>query len=174
MQDLHDDVIKWKHFPRYCPFVRGIHRSPVNSPHKGQWRGALMFSLICAWIKGWVIDREADDLRRHRGHYDVTVMSLKHTVWFVKLHVKSLTTEMGTRSLWLWSQGKLNHDRNHCHNNKSIGYLSDHVVSGLVWHIISIFAVLLNYVVMHYWVRKLSGDILKCLMRFFKSHFRYL
>ena len=33
---LHDDVIKWKHFPRYWPFVRGIHRSPVNSPHKGQ------------------------------------------------------------------------------------------------------------------------------------------
>ena len=43
----HDDVIKWKHFPRYWPFVRGIHRSPGNSPHKGQWRGALMFSLIC-------------------------------------------------------------------------------------------------------------------------------
>ena len=44
---LHDDVIKWKHFPRYWPFVRGIHGSPVNSPHKGQWRGALMFSLMC-------------------------------------------------------------------------------------------------------------------------------
>ena len=40
----HDDVIKWKHFPRYWPFVRGIHRSPVNSLYKGQWRGALMFS----------------------------------------------------------------------------------------------------------------------------------
>ena len=47
----HDDVIKWKHLPCYWSFVRGIHRSPVNSPHKGQWRGALMFSLICAWIK---------------------------------------------------------------------------------------------------------------------------
>ena len=46
----HDGVIKWKHFPRYWTFVRGIHRSPVNSPHKGQWRGALMFSLICVWI----------------------------------------------------------------------------------------------------------------------------
>ena len=42
----HDDVIKWKHFPRYWPFVREIHRSPVNFPHKGQWRGALMFTLI--------------------------------------------------------------------------------------------------------------------------------
>ena len=43
----HDDVIKWNHFPRYWPFVRGIHRPPVNSPHKGQWRGALMFFVIC-------------------------------------------------------------------------------------------------------------------------------
>ena len=69
-----DDVIKWKHFPRYWPFVRGIHRSPVNPPHKVQWRGALMFSLICVWIYGWVNNREAGDLRRYRAHYDVTVM----------------------------------------------------------------------------------------------------
>ena len=53
----HDDVIKWKHLPRYWPF----YRSPVNSPHKGQWRGALMFSLICVWINGWVNNREAGD-----------------------------------------------------------------------------------------------------------------
>ena len=72
---VHDDVIKWKQFPRYWPFVRGIHRSPVNSPHKGQWRGALVFSLICVWINGWVNNREAGDLRRYRVHYDVTVMS---------------------------------------------------------------------------------------------------
>ena len=70
----HDDVIKWKYFPRYWPFVRGIHRSPVNSPHKGQWRGALMFYFICVWINGWVNNREAGDLRRYRAHYDVTVM----------------------------------------------------------------------------------------------------
>ena len=70
----HDDVIKWKHFPRYWPFVRGIHRSPVNSQHKGQWRRALMFSLIWAWINGWVNNGEAGELRRHRAHYDVTVM----------------------------------------------------------------------------------------------------
>ena len=70
----HDDVIKWKHFPRYWPFVRGIHRSPVKSQHKGQWRGALMFSLICVWINGWVNNREAGDLRCNRAHYDVIVM----------------------------------------------------------------------------------------------------
>ena len=70
----HDDVIMWKHFPRYWPFVRGIHRSPVNSPHKGQWRGTLMFSLICVWINGWVNNRKAGDLRRYQAHYDVKVM----------------------------------------------------------------------------------------------------
>ena len=73
-QIIHDDVSKWKHFPRYWPFVRGIHRSPVNSPHKGQWRWALMFSFICAWINGWVNNREAGDLRLHRAHDGVIVM----------------------------------------------------------------------------------------------------
>ena len=72
----HDDVIKWKHFPRNWPFVREIHRSPVNFPHKGQWCGALMFSLIYAWINDWVNNREAGDLRRQHGHYDVIVMML--------------------------------------------------------------------------------------------------
>ena len=62
-------------FPRYWPFVRGIHRSLVISPHKGRWRGALMFSLICSWIKGWANNCEAGDLRRHRAHYDDTVMT---------------------------------------------------------------------------------------------------
>ena len=71
----HDDVIKWKHFPRNWPFVREIHRSPVNFPHKGQWRGALMFSLMYAWINDWVNNREAGDLRLQHGHYDVIVMS---------------------------------------------------------------------------------------------------
>ena len=67
----HDDVIKWKHFPRNWPFVREIHRW---APHKGQWRGALMFTLIYAWINDWVNNREAGDLRRQHGHYDVIVM----------------------------------------------------------------------------------------------------
>ena len=70
----HDDVIKWKHFPRYWPFVRGIHQSPVNSPHKGQWRRALMFPLICVGINGWINNRKAGDLRRYCAHYDVSVM----------------------------------------------------------------------------------------------------
>ena len=71
---VHDDVINWKHFPRYWPFMRWIHRLPVNSTHKGQWRGAFMFSLICAWINGWVNNREAVDLRRYRAYFGVTVV----------------------------------------------------------------------------------------------------
>ena len=53
------------------PLCGEFHRSSVNSPHKGQWRGALMFYLICAWTNGWVSNREAGDLRRHRTQYDV-------------------------------------------------------------------------------------------------------
>ena len=81
---IHDDVIKWKHFPLNWPFVRGIHRSPVNSLHKGLWRGTLMLSLICVWINDWVNNREAGDLRRNRAHYDVIVMSIHMSdVWMM-------------------------------------------------------------------------------------------
>ena len=71
---LHDDVTKWKHLPRYWSLVRGIRRSTATFPHKGQRRGALIFSLICSPINGWVNNREAGDLRRNRAHYDVNVM----------------------------------------------------------------------------------------------------
>ena len=81
----------WRHqmetFPRYWPFVRGIHRSPVNSPHKCQWCGALMFSLICVWINGWVNNREAGDLRRYRIHYDVIVMLLREVIYMLYVSV---------------------------------------------------------------------------------------
>ena len=78
MSKTHDDVIKWKQFPRYWPLVREIHRSPIDSPHKCQWRGALMFSLICAWMHGWANNRDGDHLRRPRAHYDITVMTVRH------------------------------------------------------------------------------------------------
>ena len=58
VKETHHDVIKWEHFPGHWPFVWGIHRSSANSPHKGQWRGALMFSFICAWTKDWVTNRD--------------------------------------------------------------------------------------------------------------------
>ena len=55
-------------------FMRGIHRSPVNSSRNCQWHGALVFSLICAWANDQTSSRNAGDLRRNRRHYDVTVM----------------------------------------------------------------------------------------------------
>ena len=67
----HDDVIKWKQSPRYWPFVRGIH----------QWRWALVFSLICIWINGWVNNGETGGFRRYRAHYDVTVVLKWHTIF---------------------------------------------------------------------------------------------
>ena len=100
LRESHDDVIKWKHFPRYWTFVRGIHRSPVNSPQKGQWRGALMFFLICVWINGSVNNRETGDWRRYRAHYDVTVMQ---SVWeFLSGPRATLLHWRYTYVMWLW------------------------------------------------------------------------
>ena len=61
-----------------------ICRSMVNSPHKGQWRGALMFDLICTWINDWVNNREAGELRCHRPHYDAIVMQIRETSHFLR------------------------------------------------------------------------------------------
>ena len=93
-----DDVIKWKHFPYYWPFVRGIHRPPVNSLHKGQWGAALMFSLICTWINGWVNNCKAGDLRHSLWcHCNVLMFS-----WMSAYGMKSLDElEMYTYHLLL-------------------------------------------------------------------------
>ena len=79
----------WRHQMKTFSTLLAIcaGNSPMNSPHKGQWRGALMFSLIFARINGWVNNGEAGDLRRHRAHHDVTVMhcdSMWHfQFWFI-------------------------------------------------------------------------------------------
>ena len=76
-------MIWWRHqmetFSVLLAILRGIHRSPVNSPHKGQWRRALIFSLICVWINGWVNTREAGDLICYCAHYDVSVMEISNS-----------------------------------------------------------------------------------------------
>ena len=70
----------WRHemetFSALLAICAGNSPVLVNSPHKGQWRGALVFSLICVWNNGWENNREAGDLRRYRAHYDVIVMSI--------------------------------------------------------------------------------------------------
>ena len=95
----------WRHqmktFSALLAICVGIHRSPVNSPHNGQWRGALMFSLICVWINAWVNNREAGDLRRYRAHCDVTVINANFG-GFVD-----------------WSNGELTLKRKCCHFDES-------------------------------------------------------
>ena len=103
---IHDDVIKWKHFPRYWPFVRGLHRSQRILPRKGQWRGALMFSLICSWTNGWR-HRDAGDFRRHRDHYDVTVMhfELIETEWRISTSANKviICSDAGLLVAFIWT-----------------------------------------------------------------------
>ena len=75
--DPHDDVTKWKHFPRYWPFVRGIHRSRWIPRTKANDAELWRFLWSTVWINSWVNNREAGDLRRYRAHYDVIVMSIR-------------------------------------------------------------------------------------------------
>ena len=82
---MQDDVIKWKHFPRYWPFVRGIHRSSVNSPHKGQWHGALIFFFDLRLNKrlskqsgGWWFETPSRPLWRHHNGIISTVYPMKY------------------------------------------------------------------------------------------------
>ena len=78
VKGVKDSLPWWRHqmetFSALLAICAGNSPVPVNSPHKGQWRGALMFSLICERINSWVNNGEAGGLRRHRGHYDVIVM----------------------------------------------------------------------------------------------------
>ena len=75
----------WRHqmetFSALLALCAGNSPVPMKSLHKDQWRGALMFSLIYVWINDWVNIREAGDLRRYRGHYDVIVMLSPLTIW---------------------------------------------------------------------------------------------
>ena len=92
----------WRHqmetFSALLVICEGNSPSPVNSPHKGQWRGALMFTLICARIKAWVNYREAGDLRRNRAHYDVTVMT-HHRQQRCQWELKQLYREINIKPL---------------------------------------------------------------------------
>ena len=74
--------------------------SPVTGefPAQSEWRGALIFSLFCAWINAWVNNREAGDLKRHRAHYDVIV-----TVTQTLINVDSSSIvfcEINHRAIW--------------------------------------------------------------------------
>ena len=92
----------------HWPFVWGIHRSPVNYSHKGQWRRALMFSLIWAWINGWVNSGEAGDLRHHHARYDVTVMTNQKVIRMTAC--SSLKTLKASSTIRSYHQGSQTDD----------------------------------------------------------------
>ena len=84
--DYHDDIIKWKHFRRYRPRVREIQWSLVNTAHKGQGRGALIFSLIYTWTNAWVRNQDAGGLKHHHAHYHISIMTCNS--WYTYVCVR--------------------------------------------------------------------------------------
>ena len=76
-QNCHDDVIKWKHFPRYWPFLRVIPRSPMNFHTKASDAELCCFLWSGPWINGWVNTREAGDL--WQGFAFLTCRQTSHT-----------------------------------------------------------------------------------------------
>ena len=70
--------------------------------HKGQWRGALLFSLIHAWVNGWVNHREAGDSRRHRAHCDVIIMVTSKWINHCWQPDKELGYVRITHWDWIW------------------------------------------------------------------------
>ena len=62
----------WRHqmetFSALLAICAGNSPVPGEFPTQRQRRGALIFSLICVWINGWVNNRDAGNLRRYRAH----------------------------------------------------------------------------------------------------------
>ena len=105
-----------------------VGNSPVTSDHamyKGQWSGALMFSLICTWMNSWVNNREAGDLRRHSTHCNVTVMKFMIISDLIQMYTckllftwnicnRNIFGKFGTIRIWLKSAPYHIH-LNECH-----------------------------------------------------------
>ena len=111
----------WRHqtetFTALLAICAGNSPVPVNSTHKGQWCGALMFPLICAWINAWVNNPEAGDLRRNGAHYDVSVMinslyKVTSTAFYGGATVDQSIKYTLIISIWI-----LNRDFNGTHNH---------------------------------------------------------
>ena len=113
----------WRHqmqtFSALLAICVGNSPVPVNSPHKCQWLGALMFSLTGVWINGWLNNGQAGDLRRYRAHYDVTVMhceKIKTSITKTPTHRQPTNI---SHSLCIWAHlltrfnFNLNMDTNH-------------------------------------------------------------
>ena len=91
----HDDVIKWKHFPRYWPFVRGFTGHRWIPRTKASDAKLWCFLWSAPWINGCINNLEAGDLKRHLAHYDVTVMEIVFLLPLIWNHPTSKTTLRG-------------------------------------------------------------------------------
>ena len=138
---IHNDVIKWKHFPRNWPFVRGIHRSTVNSLHKGQWRGALIITLNCARINSRVNNRLAGDSRRYRPHYDVILMQDLALSMFVNaFEIRKFVVSFKSLGKSVGNDAKQWLENNDCGSEKSsfdqtwITHPIWHMFTGKLWY----------------------------------------
>ena len=116
----HENVIKWNHFPRYWPFVRGFHRSPVNSPHKRPVTRSfdVFFDLrLNKWLSkqswGWWFVTALRPLWRHcndictwyvinqndgNNHFNATTISDRRTLYLGDLFTSIMYYN---ESLWL-------------------------------------------------------------------------
>ena len=121
----------WRH--QMEAFSASLAICAGNSPHKGQWRGALMFSLICIRINGWVNNREAGDLIRHRGHYVVLVMTRNDFHCPGHLSVEKLTTCSA------WQQIKYQHSALLTFCEGATGFLPQPASNTENFHIVSWF-----------------------------------
>ena len=140
---IHDDVIKWKHFPRYWPFVRGIYPRTTASDAE-LW----CFLWSAPWLNGWVNNRAAGDLRRQCAHNDVIVkiwvnissgngllpdgtkplpegMLTSHQYGSVYSPENNCTASTQANMLWVWWVWK-SHFWNYCHIDK--GQISWHPI----------------------------------------------
>ena len=100
LNNEHDDDLKWKYFPRYWSFEQGIHRSPVNSPHKGQRRRALMFSFICAWINVW-FETPSNSLWRHRNGNTIPQICKQNNFLLPHCVQMHIFNRFGLTCIWL-------------------------------------------------------------------------
>ena len=97
---------RWRHqmetFPRYWPFVRVIHWSSVDSRHKDQWRGALMFSLMYAWTNGWGYIPDAGDLKSQGAYYDVIEMNSNKLEFELEKYLFDNKTDTTWHNFYVW------------------------------------------------------------------------
>ena len=103
-------------------------------PYKGQWRGALMLSLICARTNGWVNNREAGDLRRHRAHYDITLMGKDRSP-----NIKPQPNNVFTFLLlfWLGTSQFIPVHQNHFSDGANNCFIDTKVISVYRWNLIT-------------------------------------